>query len=220
MEKVRALLNMLTESTFLYPADDQDLYHFLRSNQSEFEQFFESNFGWQLHLDSQCARLIKRKHYNENVPPTARALFSLRKRDECLLFALLLEFFEEEGQKQGVLTDDVRHLRFLLSDFVQFAILRTRELQGERAAADTKLFESIKPLFEQLERHRFVKEIERKNADVADNLPSGMQQHMLFEFLPGIRCYDGSIASRQIVLDACNTTDRSSAEPDSTMEGG
>ncbi len=218
MEKVRALLNYLTEGAFFYPGDDQDLFYFLRANQAEFGKFFETYFGWQLYVDRQCARLIKERHYNENISPSARWLFHLRRRDECLLFALLLEFFELEGQQQGVTADDSRHLRFLLSDFVRFAVRRFSELLGPACPAESKIFESVKPLFDQLCRYRFLNLIERKRADASEQLPSGMEQHLLYEFLPGIRCYDGSQAARQIVVETYSKSPATEDEP-ADLEG-
>ena len=201
-ERVRAVLNVLTESTFFYRDDDADLFFFLRRNQAAFRELFEGYFGWRLYVDRQCARLIKERHYNEAVRPSQRALFDLRRRDECLLFALLLEFHEEEGQRQGVTPDDDRRLRFLLADFVTFAIRRCREELGDATPPEARLFEATRPLFEQLERHRFVRLVDKKQAEAGDELPAGMAEHLLYEFLPGIRCYDPSLAARGVVVRA------------------
>ncbi|MBI4704018.1 MAG: DUF2398 family protein [Deltaproteobacteria bacterium] len=205
-ERVRAVLNVLTESTFFYKEDDPDLFFFLRRNQAAFREIFESYFGWRLHVDRQCARLLKAHQYNEALRPSQRALFDLRRRDECLLFALLLEFHEEEGQRQGVTPDEDRHLRFLLADFVTFAFRRFREELGEATPPDGRIFEATRPLFEQLERHRFVRLVDKKQAEAGDELPAGMAEHLLYEFLPGIRCYDPSLAARGIVLRAYRST--------------
>lgn len=199
-ERVRAALNVLAESTFFYKEDDPDLFFFLRRNQAAFREFFESYFGWRLHVDRQCARLLKERQYNESLRPSQRALFDLRRRDECLLFALLLEFHEEEGQRQGVTPDEDRNLKFLLADFVAFALRRFREELGEAGPPETRIFEATRPLFEQLERHRFVRLVDKKQAEAGDELPAGMPEHLLYEFLPGIRCYDPSLAARSIVI--------------------
>lgn len=202
LERVRAALNVLTESTFFYREDDPDLFFFLRRNQAAFRELFEHYFGWQLYVDRQSARLLKERHYNQAVRPSQRALFDLRRRDECLLFALLLEFHEEEGQRQGLSPDDDRRLRFLLADFVAFGIRRFREELGDAAPAEAKIFESVRPLFDQLERHRFVRLVDRSQAEAGEELPAGMAEHLLYEFLPGIRCYDPSQAARSVVLRA------------------
>ena len=201
-ERVRAVLNVLTESTFFYKEDDADLFFFLRRNQAAFRELFESYFGWRLHVDRQCARLLKDRQYNEALRPSQRALFDLRRRDECLLFALLLEFHEEEGQRQGVTPDEDRQLRFFLADFVTFAIRRFRDELGDAVPSETRILEATRPLFEQLERHRFVRLIDHKEAEAGETLPPGMAEHLLYEFLPGIRCYDPSLAARSVVLRA------------------
>ncbi|MDD5306009.1 MAG: DUF2398 family protein [Deltaproteobacteria bacterium] len=201
-ERVRAVLNVLTESTFFYREDDADLFFFLRRNQAAFRELFEGYFGWRLHVDRQCARLLKERQYNEALRPSQRALFDLRRRDECLLFALLLEFHEEEGQRQGVTPDEDRNLRFLLADFVTFALRRFREELGEGCPPEARIFEATRPLFEQLERHRFVRLLDKKQIEAGEELPAGMAEHLLYEFLPGIRCYDPSLAARSVVLRA------------------
>jgi hypothetical protein len=201
-DRVRAVLNVLTESTFFYREDDPDLFFFLRRNQAAVRELFENYFGWRLYVDRQCARLIKERQYNEAVLPSQRALFDLRRRDECLLFAVLLEFHEEEGQRQGVTPDDDRQLRFLLADFVAFAIRRFREELAEQMPPEGRIFEATRPLFEQLQRHRFVRLVDKKQAEAGDELPAGMGEHLLYEFLPGLRCYDPSVAARSVVLRA------------------
>lgn len=213
-DRVRAVLNVLTESTFFYKEDDADLFFFLRRNQAAFRELFENYFGWRLHLDRQCARLLKERQYNEALRPSQRALFDLRRRDECLLFALLLEFHEEEGQRQGVTPDDDRHLRFLLADFVAFAIRRCREELGQAAPPEGRIFEATRPLFEQLEQHRFVRIVDRTHTEAGEELPAGMAEHLLYEFLPGIRCYDPSLAARSVVLRAYRSS------PGDELDGG
>jgi hypothetical protein len=201
-DRVRAVLNVLTESTFFYREDDPDLFFFLRRNQAAVRELFEAYFGWRLYVDRQCARLLKERQYNEALRPSQRALFDLRRRDECLLFALLLEFHEEESRRQGVTSDDDRHLRFLLADFIAFGIRRFREELGEATPPEARVFESARPLFEQLERHRFVRLVDKKQAEAGEDLPAGMAEHLLYELLPGIRCYDPSLAARSVVLQA------------------
>jgi len=213
-DRVRAVLNVLTESTFFYQEDDPDLFFFLRRNQASFRELFENYFGWRLYVDRQCGRLIKDRQYNEAVRPSQRALFDLRRRDQCLLFALLLEFHEEEAQRQGVTPDDDRHLRFMLADFVTFAIRRFREELAEATPPEARIFEATGPLFEQLDRHRFVRLVDKKQAEAGEDLPAGMAEHLLYEFLPGIRCYDPSLAARSVVLRAYRSAPGD--EPDGT----
>lgn len=199
-ERFRAVVNMLTESTFFYRKDHPDLYLYLLRNRAMFRQFFEQFFGWRLHADRQCARLVKERQYNEQIRPSQRALFDLRRRDECFLFALLLEFHEEEARRQNVSPEDDGYLRFLLSDFVSFSIRRFREELGDACPPEARIFESVRPLFQQLERHRFVRIVDRKAVEAGEELPAAMEEHVLYEFLPGIRCYDASQAARDVVV--------------------
>ena len=148
------------------------------------------------------ARLIKERQYNDRLRPSQRDLFDLRRRDDCLLFAVLLEFHEEESRRQNVSPDDDRHLRFLLADFVAFALRRFREEMGDACPSEQRVFEAVKPLFLQLDRHRFVRLVDRKAAEAGEELPAGMEEHALYEFLPGIRCYDASQAGREVVIRA------------------
>jgi hypothetical protein len=193
---------MLTESTFFYPEDDPDLFFFLRRNQSGFREFFEHYFGWRLHVDQHVARLLKERQYNEKLRPAQRFLFDLRRRDECLLFTLLLEFHEEEAQRQGIGPDDHRHLRFLYADFIIHAIRRCKEELGEICPTEAKIHEAAKPLFDQLEKYRFIQLVDKSLAEAGENLPAGMNEHLLYEFLAGIRCYDASQAGHSVVIEA------------------
>jgi hypothetical protein len=220
LDRVRATLNVLTESTFFYREDDPDLFFFMRRNQAAFRTLFERYFGWQLYIDRQCARLLKERQYNEALRPSQRALFDLRRRDECLLFALLLEFYEEEGQRQGLSPDDDRLLRFLLADFVAFAIRRFREELGNAAPPEAKIFESVRPLFDQLERHRFVRLVDRTGVEAGEEMPAGMAEHLLYEFLPGIGCYDPSQAARSVVLRAWRGSTENDADSDEAPDHG
>lgn len=225
-ERFRAVLNLLTESTFFYREDHPDLFLYLLRNKSTVRQFFEQFFGWRLYADRQCARLIKERHYNEGVRPSQRALFDLRRRDECFLFALLLEFHEEEARRQNVSLDDDGRLRFLLSDFVSFSLRRFREELAEACPPEARIFEAVKPLFQQLERHRFLRVVDRTAAEAGEELPATMEEHVLYEFLPGIRCYDASQAARDVVIHAYRSgpeedaLQADAAEPAATGDGG
>src|SRR5207244_9373467 len=106
------------------------------------------------------------------------------------------------GQRQGLTPDDDRNLRFLLADFMTVAMRRFREELGDATPPEGKIFEAARPLFEQLERHRFVRLVDRKQAEAGDELPAGMEEHLLYEFLPGIRCYDPSATARSVVVRA------------------
>lgn len=195
-ERVRAVLNVLTESTFFYREDAPDLFLFLVRNKGGFRQFVEHFFGWRLHVDRRVVRLIKERQYNDRLRPSQRDLFDLRRRDECLLFAILLEFHEEEFRRQNVSPDDDRHLRFLLADFVAFALRRFREEMGDACPSGQRVFEAVRPLFLQLDRHRFVRLVDRKAAEAGEELPAGMEEHADSHRHPGGDRPTGSRNSR------------------------
>ena len=198
-DRVRRILNVLTESTFFYSEDERDLFHYLRRHQEEFRRFFDEKFGWDLYLDARMARLIKREIVNLALPLRSRDIFDLTRRDECLHFVLLLEFYEREAQRQNVGRESDQNLRFVLSDYVEFAVTRFREELGERAPADREIFESARPLLQKLERYRFLRKVEREAPSADESLPDGMEEQVLCEFLPGIRCYDPAALAGEIL---------------------
>ena len=95
-EFVRALLNILMETPYFYRSDNEELFFFLRRHRNEFAAFFDTYYGWSLFMDAKCARVYKPKWYNEAVTEANRDAFDFRRRDECLGFMILLEFFEHQ----------------------------------------------------------------------------------------------------------------------------
>lgn len=200
-EKNKAVLNFLTESTFFYRQDKPELYLHLRRNAAAFKEFFEEHFGWRLYIDENVARIIRDRQYNDELRPSNRDLFNLRKRDECLLFALLLEFQDYERNRQGLTADEADSLKFYYGDFLEFSQRRAQEEIGEKNPGPEKLQEAGNVLFQQLVRHRFVRLLERKEAEMGEkaDIPAG--EHLLYELLPGIRCYNPSLISRRGVIE-------------------
>lgn len=56
--------------------------------------------------------------------------------------------------------------------------------------------------------------VDRKQTEAGEELPAGMAEHLLYEFLPGIRCYDPSLAARSVVLRAYRSS------PGDELDGG
>jgi hypothetical protein len=144
------------------------------------------------------ARLFKGEPANPRLPPSGRDLFHLTRRDECLLFVLLLEFHEQELSRQNLHYERDDDARFLLEDFVRFAFARARELLAERAPPDAKLVEGISALFAKLERHRFIAEVQREEAAAGESMPEGIREHVLYQALPGLHAYDPSAITRSV----------------------
>ena len=187
--RVQSVLNCLTEATFFYREDDRDLFDYLRRHRAEFERFLGDWFGWELHVDRKCARLFKRHQSNSALTPKQRYLFDLTKRDECILFMLLLEFHEMQLAAQNVHYEHDEDLNFVLADFVTHAVSAYRKRLGDSAPSDRELFLAIQSLFRELERHRFLRLQERGPEDGAAGDPA---RHLLYTVLPGLHCYDPS----------------------------
>jgi hypothetical protein len=188
--RVRGVLNCLTESAFFYREDDPDLFDYLRRHRAEFERFFGDYFSWDLHVDRKVARLYRREQYNKALTPKQRSLFDLTRRDECILFMLLLEFYEMQLAAQNVHFEHDDDLNFVLADFVEHAVARYRKELGEGAPGDRELLNHIYGLFRELEKHRFLRLVERADIESAEEAIGGQTEHLLYAFLPGIRCYD------------------------------
>ncbi len=208
---VRAILNILIESPFFYRTDDVDLFAYLRSNQDDFNQFFTHFYGWELYVDRSVARVIKPNEFNNALKSSQRDLFDLTRRDECVLFLLLIEFYEKLLRDLNISYDDEGSVRFLLADFVQYAINRFIEELGEGKGNDKAVLEAARRVFPKLIRYRFIDQIEKEDADKDETLPGGMREHVMYEFLPGIHCYRPDILTLKEVIGLYKETNSETA---------
>jgi len=199
--RVCAVLNCLTEATFFYRADDPDLFDYLRRHRGEFERFFEQFFAWDLYVDRKVARLFKRGRFNAALTPKQRNLFDLTRRDECIVFMLLLEFHEQELARQNIHYEHDENLNFLLSDFVEHVVRRYQQELEDLRPTDREIFANIQSLFRQLEKHRFICLLEKGTAASDEMLPAGQSEQVLYSFLPGIHCYDPGRLSQSVFRD-------------------
>lgn len=191
-ERVREVCNVLLESPFFYRSDEPDLFAYLRRHQAEFKDFFETYFGFGLFVDRKCARLLKERTVNPKLPPRARDVFDLSRRDECAVFLMMLEFTEEEMQRQNISYESDSNLCFLLATFVAHIFRRFRELLGDGAPDEERLFHVIGQVMRKLERHRLVRVKETGAAAEWEQLPAGLERHVLYEALPGLHAYSPS----------------------------
>ena len=134
---VRAALNILLESPYFYKTDDERAFLTVMRYRQAFAAFFEKMFGWTLVMDAKCIRLYKPKWYNEAITQANRDLFGFTRRDACIGFLLLLEFFEREAREQGVTTEDRENLKFLFGDWLEYSALRFRQLFPDKTDAYT-----------------------------------------------------------------------------------
>ena len=123
-QRIRETLNVLLESPYFYKTDDERLFLVLTRYKRAFESFFDKFFGWSLVMDAKCARLYKPKWFNEKITLPNRDMFTFTKRDDCMAFLLVLEFFERECREQGVTADDRENLRFRFGDWLEYAAMR------------------------------------------------------------------------------------------------
>lgn len=185
---VQTALNILMESPYFYKTDDERTFLVLQRYRQAFAAFFDKCFGWTLVMDAKCARLYKPKWYNEAITPPNRDMFGFTRRDECLGFLLLLEFFEREAREQGVAADDRDNLRIRFGDWLEYAAARFRELQPEKRAlyTDEKVRQILRGLMPALERYRFL----RKMKPSADESVS--EAETIWECLPALWHYQAA----------------------------
>jgi hypothetical protein len=189
IQYVRAIVNILTEAPFFYRTDDVDLFAYLRNHQDDFEQFLTHYCGWELYVDRRVARVVKPREYNDALRPSQRDLFDLTRRDECVVYLLLIEYYEKLLRDLNLTYDDEGALRFLLADFVQYCIERFTEELGDERPDDRVVLDACRTMFPKLIRYRFIEQVEREDAGRDEQLPAGMREHVMYEFLPGIHCY-------------------------------
>lgn len=194
-DKVRKVLNILIESPYFYVEDDHDAFLFLRKHRVEFVEFFKQFYGWSLLIDAKCARVYKAEWHNSAITPANRALFTFSKRDECLAFMILLEFFEQQLEENGMTVEDKHNLRFQFGDLLDYSQKRFVEVfpdkQGEYSQdrIRDKIWKSVMP---ELEKHRFLTKI-----DPPEDLQASTAE-LIYEAMPALYHYNAAALSRTI----------------------
>ena len=192
--RVQAVLNMLLESPYFYKTDHEDHFLFLRRYQREFAEFFEATFGWQLVADAKCARLFKETWYNERITPSNRDLFNFTKRDECLAFMLLLEFFEGKLEEDAVSVEEPDNIRFRFGDLLLFERNRFLELfpaqASDYSAEDVRKI--LRPVMPHLEKYRFLLKLDPPDDETVE------PDDTIYECLPALWHYSVQRISRPL----------------------
>lgn len=192
-ERVRTVLNLLLESPYFYKSDNPDMFGFLRRNEEAFAQFFLAFYDWQLILDSKCARVYKKRWYNEQISEANRDVFRFSKRDECIAFMLLLEFFEHQLEEYSLTIED-ENLRFQFGDLLAHVHRRFGELYPQRAATYTEEFvraNILRPMIPDLIRYRFLAELPRPK-EIRDT------NDTIYEALPALYHYNPTRLSQSV----------------------
>lgn len=191
---VRAALNILLESPYFYKTDDERLFLTLMRYKQAFASFFDKFFGWTLVMDQKCARLYKPKWFNEMITPPNRDMFGFTKRDDCMAFLLLLEFFERECREQGVTADDRDNLRFRFGDWLEYAAARFRTLfpGKEDAYSDERVRQILRGIMPALERYRFLHKVKPSADD------SVSEAETIYECLPALWHYQAAQLAQSV----------------------
>lgn len=186
-DRVQPVLNILLESPYFYPQDNPDAFRFLARHKHEFARFFTDHFGWELFVDSKCARVYKPDWFNEAITPANRELFNLTRRDECIAFMLLLEFFEHQLEVESITVDDHENLRFKFGDLLLYIVQRFHELYPQSKAdyaGEAVRSRILRPVMPQLEKHRFLKKILPPKDELIDD------NDTIYEALPALYHYN------------------------------
>jgi len=196
--RVQAALNVLLEAPYFYKSDDEDLFLFLLRYAREFAAFFESHFGWQLVTDAKCARLFKPRWYNARITPANRDCFTFTRRDDCIAFMLLLEFFETRIESESVSVDDPDNYRFRFGELLEFARGRFQELfpDADGSYGDEEVRRILRGVMPTLERYRFLLRIKPPaDEQVASD-------EVIYECLPALWHYNANAVARPVGAEA------------------
>lgn len=194
-DRVQEVLNILLESPYFYPQDNDNAFRFLSRYHHEFARFFTDHFGWELFVDVKCARVYKPKWYNESITPSNRELFNFSRRDECIAFMLLLEFFEHKLEVESITVDDKDNLRFKFGELLEYTVQRFHELYPGNAhdyAEESVRAKIVRPIMPQLEKHRFLKKILPPKDELVE------EEDTIYEALPALYHYNVSRLSRPV----------------------
>lgn len=187
-KSIQAILNILLESPYFYKSDDERLFLILSHHKRSFEVFFEKFFGWSLVMDMKCAKLYKPIWYNEKITAPNRTMFSMTKRDECVAFLSLLEFFERESREQGVTIEDRENLRFRFGDWLTYVAQRFRTLfvGKEEIYTDEKVRQILREVMPELIRYRFLQKV-KDSSEMSIN-----EGDTIYECLPALWHYQAT----------------------------
>lgn len=184
--RVQAVLNVLIESPFFYRSDSPELFAFLRRNLAEFQRFYEELYGWRLVLDARSARLYKPRWYNAALKPSQHDVFDLSRRDDCIAFLLVLEFYEHLLEERNVSPDDPEPLRFEFGELFAFSKSRFQEVLGSSAPDDDGTRRLLRTLMPLLLRYRFLGEVAPSREEREGLHPD----QYLYDCLPALHHYD------------------------------
>ncbi len=192
-ETFMPILNILTENPFFYASDDPVRFNSLRRHKSAFEKFFTRFFGWRLYVDSKMARLIRDRSFNPALKTVHKKAFNLTSRCECILFMILLEFYEHECEEQSADYDDAENIRFSFGSYFDFVRKVFADRNLEQRFNERELDIEARGLLRKLEYYRLVSVVER------DGQLAGKTSELEIEVLPGLNCYESKNLAAQVI---------------------
>ncbi|MCI0696439.1 DUF2398 family protein [candidate division KSB1 bacterium] len=192
LHKVRQLLNILQEAPYFYRDDNPNLFAFLKQNRLQFERFYQHFYGWEIVVDQKCARLYKPEWHNETIKPSQRDLFQPTRRNDCIAFLLVLEFYEHLLEEQNLTIEDPNP-QFYFGELLEFAHRRLQEELGEKAPDMAGTREILRKILPALMRYRFLRDHRPtlEDGDIAED-------KWIYECLPALYHYDSRIAANSI----------------------
>ena len=211
-DKVKVILNILLESPYFYYEDLEDYFRFLNRYKSEFSEFLKYFYGWELIMDSKCARLYKDKWYNEKIKIGTRQQFGFRKRDECIAFMCLLKFYEEQLVENSMTAEDKTNLRFRFGDFLQYCHKKFNELFPNNEEVYSEEYirgKVLRPIMPELIKFRFI-ELCKPDGGVS-NLK---YDEYIYEALPALNHYNASRLADAIHTDISDNDGEDDLEKD------
>ena len=215
-DRIRRALNVLVEAPFFYREDDPDLFLFLRRNAAEFRRFFEELYSWQLVVDERCARVYKTTWHNPALKPSQHDVFDLTRRDDCLGFLLVLEFYEHLLEERNASIDDAEPLRFEFGQLFEFARGRLEQEVGAETCDDDFARRVLRAVMPTLLRYRFVRELEpgpgERNDLDADQL--------IYECMPALHHYDVRALGKSPLASALHVETGGEAQGAADAPGG
>ena len=193
LQKTKQILNILQEAPYFYREDDPTLFAYLKQNRAQFERFYQYFYGWEIVVDQKCARLYKPEWHNPALKPSQRDLFQLTRRNDCLAFLLMLEFYEHLLEESNLTVEDPENPRFHFGTLLTFAHRRLQEELGDKAPDLHRTRQILREILPVLLRYRFLRE--HRPAPEDGELD---EDKWIYECLPALYHYDSRVAANSI----------------------
>jgi hypothetical protein len=122
-------------------------------------------------------------------------MFNFSRRDDCLAFMMLLEFFEQQLEENGMTVEDRHNLRFHFGDLLRYMHSRFQEIfpqLSERYSEEYVRAKVLKAIMPDLEKYRFIKRLQPPEDLTA------LREEVIYEALPALYHYNAAALSRTL----------------------